>query len=293
MAASAQRTLNALHIKEGDTALICLAPDFIASKMMLVRALEFNLKIEAIEPSSDPLQQVSADLKNGFAAFVPMQLQTMLNHPDRISQLNRMKTILVGGAPVNESLTKKINSLSCPVYATYGMTETLSNIALQKLNGPDAQTWFTTLPGISVTTDNRNCLVISLPELTKPVVTNDVAELQSLTSFRILGRWDNVINTGGYKLSPEVLEAQAGAIMQSFGIPSFFFASLPHQRLGEQLILVIEGNPLGEEAEVKLVNALKKEFLPYKIPKQLQYLPQFSYTASGKINRRATLNRLQ
>jgi O-succinylbenzoic acid--CoA ligase len=293
MVTSAHRTLSALNISEGDTALVCLAPDFIAGKMMLVRALEFNLKIEAVEPSADPLQHLADDFKNVFAAFVPLQLQTMLNNPHRISQLNRMKTIIAGGAPVSESLRKKLNTLSCPVYATYGMTETLSNIALQKLNGTGAQPWFKTLPGITVKADDRSCLVISVPEISEPVITNDIAEVQSDTSFRILGRWDSLINTGGYKLSPETLEARAEEIVQSFVTRSFLFGSLPHELLGEQLILLIEGNPLAKEVEAKLMDALKSDFLPYEVPKQIRYLTQFSYTPSGKINRRDTLKRLQ
>lgn len=286
MIASAARTLKAIGVGEADAALLCLHPDFIAGKMMLVRALAFNLKIEAVEPSSDPLQQVRDDFQNGFAAFVPMQLQNMLDNPQRINQLNRMKVILLGGAPVNKTLVKKISTLQCPVFATYGMTETVSNIALQKLNGPDAQKNFTTLPQISVSTDERSCLVIHLPDADLPVITNDVAELVSKTSFRIRGRWDHVINIGGIKINPEELEQQAGVILQAKGIVRpFLIGSLPHEKLGEQPVLIMEGDPLGPEVEAGLIEELKQQLKQHEAPRQIRYLTKFSCTASGKLNR--------
>lgn len=287
MIASAGRTLKAVGIAEGDPALVCLHPDYIAGKMMLVRALAFNLKIYLAEPSSDPLQNLSDDFEHGFAAFVPVQLQNMLAIPQRINQLNRMKAVLLGGAPVSETLAKKISSLQCPVYATYGMTETVSNIALQKLNGPAAQEkFFTTLPQISVSTDERGCLVIHLPGADAPVKTNDVAELVSKTSFRIRGRWDHVINSGGIKINPEELEQQAEAILQAKGIDRpFLIGSLPHEKLGEQPVLIMEGEPLGPEAEAELIEDLKQQLKRHEAPRQIRYLTQFFYTASGKLNR--------
>jgi O-succinylbenzoic acid--CoA ligase len=290
MAASAQRTLNALTITPGSTALVCLNPEYIAGKMMLVRALEFNLGIVAVEPVSDPLQHLPPGLQDVFAAFVPLQLQTMMGIPMRTGQLNRMKAILIGGAPVNEVLAKKIQKLQCPVYATYGMTETLSNIALQKLNGPDKQNYFKTLPGVTVKTDERNCLVIRLPEIAEPVVTKDVAELQADNSFRILGRFDNVINSGGIKIWPEQLEQRCEEVFHTLGINQpFFIGSTPHELLGEQVIMVIESDPLSHDVEAQLIGLLKKDLSPYEMPKQIRYATRFIVTASGKINRRATL----
>lgn len=290
---SANRTLKALTITKGDAALVCLHTQYIAGKMMLARALEFNLKIEATEPSSDPLQSLPEDFQNGFGAFVPHQLATMLQQPNRRDQLNRMKAILVGGAAVNETLSKKIRSLQCPVYATYGMTETVSNIALQKLNGPDAQTYFYPLPGISVATNDQNCLVITVPELETPILTNDIAELHADKSFRILGRLDNMINSGGIKILPESLEPETERILHHLGISkSFLFSSIPHDTLGDQLILIMDGSPLPVHAENQLVEEFRKRVKPHEVPKQFRYLPDFNYTASGKVNRSETLKRI-
>ena len=294
MITSAGRTLNALGIIAGDCALACLNPEYIAGKMMLARALEFNLKLEAVEPTSDPLQHLDGELINGFAAFVPLQLQTMLDNPQRINQLNQMKAVLVGGAPVSDTLEKKIKALTCPVYATYGMTETVSNIALQKLNGRGVQKNFITLPGITVQTDERSCLVIHLPGVPEPVITNDVAELQSETSFRILGRWDHVINTGGIKINPEQLEKHVEKILHAHGIlRPFIIGSLPDEKLGEQLILLVEGIPMHPETEGRFIEKCKQQLEPYEVPRQIRYLNQFFYTRSGKINRQEILKSIR
>jgi O-succinylbenzoic acid--CoA ligase len=294
MSGSAHRTLKALNIQEGDTALVCLHPQYIAGKMMLARALEFNLKIEGVEPSSDPLQSLPEDFQNGFAAFVPHQLATMIQKAERIGQLNRMKTILVGGAAVNETLLKEIKKLHVPVYATYGMTETISNIALQKLNGPDAQNNFYLVPGITVATNDHHCLVITLPELPDPVITHDIVQLNTDNSFRILGRLDNIINSGGIKISPEILEKEAEHILNRLGIfKSFLIGSIPHDTLGEQLVLIIQGSPLPARVERQLAEQFKSRLKPYEVPKQFRYLPDFTYTLSGKVDRTEILKRIR
>ncbi|MDL5050967.1 AMP-binding protein [Oscillatoria amoena NRMC-F 0135] len=294
MVASATRTLRMLPISQGDCALVCLHPDYIAGKMMLVRALEFNLKIEAVEPSSDPLHTLSGDFTNGFAAFVPLQLHSMLDQTERIFLLNKMNVILVGGAPVTEALHQKIRLLHCPVYATYGMTETISNIALQKLNGNDAAPFFRVLPGISIKIDIRNCLVITLPENAEPVVTNDVAELVSDTTFRILGRLDNVINTGGLKILPEQLEVRAEKIMQEAGITrSFIFGGISDEKFGETLALIIEGSALQPEAEIMLLMKFKNHWANHEAPRRICYVSRFSRTDSGKINRSEILKNIR
>lgn len=294
MVASAQRTLRALPVTRGNTALVCLNTEYIAGKMMLVRALEFNLKIAAVEPSSNPLQSVTNSQIIHFAAFVPLQLDTMLQQPQQVTRLNLMNAILIGGAAVSNSLHKKIQTLTCPVFATYGMTETVSNIAVQKINGKTSENFFRPLPGISLKTDNRNCLVITVPELPQPVITNDVVELNNDQSFRVLGRWDNVINSGGFKIVPERLEQQAEDILRGHGKinTTFIFGGLPHDVLGQQLILIIEGSTLEPDVEKQIIDELKKKVKSFEVPKQIKYLQEFSYTPSGKINRPEVLRRV-
>lgn len=280
LASSAKRTIKKLALSEKDTALVCLDTQYIAGKMMLVRALEANMKIIAVEPSSNPLKDLT--VQPDFAAFVPLQLDETFKHEDSARQLNQFKSIIIGGAAVNNSLQEKINTLLCDVYATYGMTETVSHIALQKLNGTDAQEYFEILPDIRISMDERDCLVITLPDLSEPIITNDLVKVIDSTHFKILGRYDNIINSGGIKLVPEAIERTIEPLLQE----AFFVAGIPDERLGQKLVLIVEG-----QQKPGLPAALKDALSAYEIPKEIFYLNNFIRTGTQKINRSQTLEK--
>lgn len=281
---SASRTRAALGLTPLDTALVCLDTKYIAGKMMLVRALEGNMKIIAIEPSSNPLEKIDSETRPTFGAFVPLQLHEMLNHPGSARLLNQFKVNIVGGASIDAQLEREIKKLTCAVYATYGMTETVSHIALQKLNGIDADDHFTTLPGIKISPDERGCLVIELPEFNEKIITNDIVEIISPTTFRWLGRYDNVINSGGFKITPERIEKFLASVFQELTVNrSYFIGSIPDVLLGQKLFLAVEGFPVS--AEKKILLAMKQHLHPYEIPKKVFYIRKFIRTETGKINR--------
>lgn len=286
MQASAARTVKALGLEQGITSLVCLNTKYIAGKMMLVRALEHGLKIIAVDPASDPYQQISASQPIDFMAVAPLQLQTLLDNPKYFSRLNSMKAILVGGAPVNLSLKTAISNLTCPVYETYGMTETLSNIALKHLNGAMASDYFTPLPGITLSRDNRDCLIIHDSIQHEPLITNDVVELHE-NGFRWLGRADNVINSGGLKIYPEKVESALENVFQSLEIPrKYFIGSLPDERLGEAVTLFIEGSDISKSDILRLQKGIDQ--LPEKMerPRKAATIAAFQYTPTGKIIRK-------
>jgi O-succinylbenzoic acid--CoA ligase len=286
---SARRTITALSLTESDTAFVCLDTKYIAGKMMLVRALENNMKIVAVEPSSNPLKQIPEESGINFAAFVPLQLEEMLKHSNCIKRLNEFKVIIIGGGAINATLHQQIRKLTCAVFATYGMTETVSHVALQRLNGNEAQENFITLPDINITVDERDCMVIQLPEFSEKIITNDLVELQTPTSFRWLGRVDNVINSGGFKISPEKIEKEIELIFQDKKIEqSFFVFGLPDNRLGQKLTLIIEGLLIGNDNEI--LQALAQRVYAYEIPKQILNLREFVRTETGKINRTKTIS---
>jgi O-succinylbenzoic acid--CoA ligase len=279
---SALRTIEVLNLHENDAALVCLDTKYIAGKMMLARALEGNLKIIAIEPTSNPLKNFSPEFSNGFTAFVPLQLLEILKHPESKKKLNQFKAIIIGGGAISNTLTQQIQNLSCPVFATYGMTETVSHIALQRLNGSEASHHFSVLPGINVELDARGCLVIQMPEFPEKVVTNDLVELKGSNQFRWLGRYDNVINSGGFKISPEKIEKALESIVRD---RAFFVTSFLDERLGEKLVLVMEGNPIP-------IDFSNLHLHPYETPKEVIHLPEFIRTETGKINRGKTMRLL-
>ncbi|ELY2011005.1 O-succinylbenzoic acid--CoA ligase [Flavobacterium psychrophilum] len=261
---SALATGDFFELKLGDKALNCLPVKYIAGKMMFVRALILGLDLDFVAPSSAPM--VGNKNNYDFVAMVPLQVENSL------MQLHQIKTLIIGGAKINIDLEKKLIQSKCNAFETYSMTETVTHIAAKRV-GEKA---FLVLPNISIWQDNRNCLVISAPNLSKKnIVTNDIVELVSEHQFIWLGREDNVINSGGIKLFPEQIEAKLlGKITNRF-----FVAGIASEEFGEQLLLFIEGNPY--EIEPSIFNDLDK----FEKPKQIKFIPSFAETETGKIKR--------
>ena len=270
MVASAKQTINFLKIASGNSALLCMSPQFIAGKMMIVRAFVGSLNLMITEPNNAPLKDIDGSID--FAAMIPSQLHDSLKNQKE--KLNVIKHLLVGGGAVNHQMRKELKTIPGNIYNTYGMTETCTHIALQDLK--ESNTAFKVLPNVQVTIDNRRCLVISAQTLgCHQLVTNDIVELINAQSFKWIGRYDNVINSGGIKIFPEQLE---GLLEKDISNP-FFIASLPHKKWGQQVVLYIEG----ESYDIDLNHIESKQR-----PKQTLFINEFIYTNSGKINRTET-----
>lgn len=275
MLASADRTLNFFGLKPGMTALLCLPTSFIAGKMMVVRALLGQLNLITTPPSGRPLQGLSTDID--LAAFTPMQMLNELKeaHP----KLHLLKNVLIGGGKVDAQLDRMLQSQPFAAYETYGMTETLSHIALRGINGIARQSAFVPLDKVRIHTDPRGCLTLEASGVTNGViVTNDLAAINPDGTFVILGRADHIINSGGIKISPEILEDQIRHLLM---VP-FVLSAIDHETLGQQIVLVIEGQP--PHADV-LLDKIKALLPQYQYPKRLYSLTQFPKTESGKIKR--------
>ncbi|WP_276496345.1 AMP-binding protein [Pontibacter litorisediminis] len=293
--ASARRTIKLLQLQAGDCTLVCLNTEYIAGMMMLVRGFEADLQMIIVEPLGNPLTQVSPNENIAFGSFVPMQLQTiLLETPERLEQLNHMKGILVGGAPVTPTQQRELQQVQAPIYHTYGMTETASHIALRKLNGYDAADYYDVLDEIEVGLDKRGCLTIRGDVTNNELlVTNDIVELLTPTRFRWIGRADNTINTGGVKVQIEKIElAIAEAFADDADSPRFFIAPQPDEVLGDKIVLVLEGAKQGEEEEQQLFGRLRHRLKKFEMPKEVYYSPAFSETATGKVSRQRTLQKL-
>lgn len=282
MVNSAIATGDFFYLQPGNTALHCLPSHYIAGKMMFVRAMILGLEIDCVQPSSHPI--FDYEKHYDFCAMVPLQLERTINYVYNIS------TIIVGGSKVEESLLDKIKDCKSKFYETYGMTETVTHVAVKALQSQTIKedTYFKALPNVSFITDKRNCLVINAPKLVKDIlVTNDVVDLESKTAFKWLGRYDNVINSGGVKLFPEQIEAKLQAILKQ----RFFVASLPDKTLGEQLILVVENSSESIETLSKVIKDLKS-LSKFEIPKQIFTMEKFTETETGKIQRKKTIEAL-
>jgi O-succinylbenzoic acid--CoA ligase len=290
LAASAARTGDYFDLGPGDRALVCLNCDFIGGKMMVVRGLERNMHLTIVEPHADPLAEAPAGAEFDFAAFVPLQLRAVLA-AGRVVQLNNMRAILVGGAGVEPSLLAEIQQLTVPVYLTYGMTETASHMALRRLNGPEASGYYRVLPGLHLGQDERGCLTVR-GDVTDDqlVVTNDRITLLDKHIFDWLGRVDFIINSGGVKVQAEKVELVLDVALAELGYTRrAFVAGRPDERLGQAVTAYLEGPPLTGTDEQKLLALLAKRLDKYEIPKAVGYIPAFEATASGKLDRAATL----
>ncbi|MBC8485869.1 MAG: AMP-binding protein [Bacteroidetes bacterium] len=284
MIKSALITGEFFNLQKGDKTLLCLSTDFIAGKMMVVRAFIFGLNLIPVKPSGNPLKNIDDEFD--FVAMTPMQVYNILIEINGIQKLNRIKNLIIGGGELNFSLKQKIRKLNNNTYHTYGMTETITHVALKKLSGPDTDNYFKALKEIWFEKDKRGCLVVIAPHLSdKKFVTNDLIDLKNDKEFEFTGRYDNVINSGGIKISPEKIEQK----LEPFVLQRFFIAGIPDEKFGERAVLIIEGtkSSLSDFEEIILKSGLSK----YEIPKQIFYVDCFSETENGKIIRKETLNK--
>lgn len=277
MRQSARMTLDFLALSPNDTALCCLSASYIAGKMMIVRALEGGLNLLLSEPNGNPLKEISTPID--FAAMVPMQVENVLK--DKPKDLNKVKHLILGGAPVSPALEKQLQDFKTAIWHTYGMTETVSHIAMRRLNGAGQTSYYSAMANVKLSLDERQCLQIEAPHLTaEKVVTNDIVELDDKGNFRFLGRYDNVINSGGVKISPELLEQKIAHLIPC----RFLISSVPDERLGQRVVLVLEGDDKMMDGEA-LLGELRKKLSTYETPKELVFIEQFQETGSGKIKR--------
>ena len=275
---SAEMTCNFLDLKEGNIALICLPIEYISGKMMVVRSILRKLKLKIAEPSTNPLQNINEEID--FCAMTPLQVENSLD------KLHLIKNLIIGGASVSETLKKKISQTlklsnsQTRIFETYGMSETLSHIALRHIF-PNQEDWFNVFDGVEISLDERDCLKIFAPKLNSEVLqTNDLVEINNQNQFRFLGRLDNVINSGGAKIFPEELEK-----LVKQNIPNeVVFLGIEDEKLGQKLILIIEGES-DENLKFKIHNLeFQKSF--HK-PKDIIFVEQIPRTPNGKVNRLA------
>lgn len=289
MIASARATGEKLGIQKGSTALLCIDSQYIGGKMMLVRSFTLGLSIMAVEPSAQPLIRIPVDKCVQFTAFVPYQVSAMLEskHPHL---LNNPDIVLIGGAPLSATVAEQLDRFQCAYYETYGMTETISHVAMRRVNTPMKQPYFEVLPGVNITEDERGCMVITAGYLPEPVVTNDLVEIVGPGKFRWLGRWDTVINSGGIKVIPEKVEKRVDEIFRKHDLPHrFFIAGLPDEKLGNKIVLVLEGVQISSELLNNSLADLRSAVSPYEFPKEVYSIPEFIFTQTQKIDRIKTL----
>ena len=286
MEASARITCRFLDVKQGDTALLCLPLGYIAGKMMVVRALTCGLRLVSVEPSSHPLANPLPPTSGiDFAAMIPMQVKCSLQVPEERSQLMAIRHLIIGGGAVDDELAEALKDFPHAVWSTYGMTETLSHIALRRLNGPERSQWYTPFEGVTLSVNTEDCLVIDAPAVcAQPLVTNDVAELRADGRFRIRGRRDNVVCSGGVKIQMEEVER----LLQPHVRVPFIITKAPDALLGEQVVMIVEVCGMEKERCLEELHRICATQLPkFWQPRRIVAVDRLPLTATGKPARAA------
>ncbi|RDK87242.1 AMP-binding protein [Marinirhabdus gelatinilytica] len=270
MVNSAKATGTYFKTGPGTKTLLCIPAEFIAGKMMVVRAMVLGWDLHVVQPTKDALVEYDNDYD--FVAMVPYQVSHSLQ------ALPKVKKLIIGGGTIPARLEEQLQDIDVEAFATYGMTETITHVAVRRVNGFARSDVYTALPDVRFSQDDRECLIIDAPKISdKKIVTNDLVALKSATSFQWLGRWDNVINSGGIKLFPETIEAKLSEEVQ---LP-FIIASEKDEELGERVILVYEG----AETDTPDFNKIFTALAPFEKPKKVYRLSRFVYTETGKIKR--------
>ena len=277
MEASARMTCDFLGLHKGDRALLCLPLDYIAGKMMVVRSLVRKLELVSVEPCGHPLESPLPPLD--FAAMVPLQVWNSLQIPKERERLMSIRHLIIGGGPIDEALAEALKDFSNAVWSTYGMTETLSHVALRRLNGTERSEWYTPFDGVEVSLNEEGCLVIDAPYVCDgPLTTNDIAELKALNDnmvFRILGRRDNVICSGGIKIQIEEVERLLGRNLKG----GFMITKRHDEKFGECVVLLTE-------RDVEDARCVCEEILPkHWRPRRYLHVVQIPTTETGKPSR--------
>lgn len=285
---SARITCDFLGLKPGDSALLCMSLDYIAGKMVVVRSIERHLHLISVSPSGHPLKNIDLKDVNGkdvngeitFAAMVPMQVYNTLQVPEERERLTHIRHLIIGGGAIDASLEKELQALpgNIAIWSTYGMTETLSHIALRRINGAEASEWYQPFDSVKISQTDEGCLVIDAPLVcAETLVTNDIVEIEKLR-FRIKGRKDNVICSGGIKIQIEEVEEFLKPHLEK----PFMIAKKKDEKFGEIAVL------LSEDKEIKTVEATIRRLLSdhkYWIPREFRNVDHLPLTETGKPKR--------
>ena len=301
---SARITCDFLGLKPGDSALLCMSLDYIAGKMVVVRSIERHLHLISVSPSGHPLKNIDLKDVNGeitFAAMVPMQVYNTLQVPEERERLCRIRHLIIGGGAIDAALEQELRSLpgNIAIWSTYGMTETLSHIALRRINGAEASEWYQPFDSVKISQTEEGCLVIDAPLVcAETLVTNDIVEIESYIynkeeklRFRIKGRKDNVICSGGIKIQIEEVEALLRPHLEK----PFMLAKKKDEKFGEIAVLLTEDEDLKKvEATIRRLLSGKSDDSnksseskshKYWIPREFRYVEHLPLTETGKPKR--------
>lgn len=270
------RATNRFFGINAESLLVCpLSADYIAGKMMIVRAVEAGCRLIMVEPTNhleSILPRIIADYGTvSLLPLVPSQCESFIN----LKIDGSVRNVIVGGAPVSPETESRLADLDCAIWATYGMTETCSHVAVRPMGSQIYQG----MPGVTFSADSQGKLEISAPAYSfGRLLTNDIVEIVDSRHFRWLGRADNVVNSGGIKIFPEELERQLAGLIPF----QFYFKGEPDEKWGSRLVLVAR---CGESEKDQIAEICRANLPHYSIPKEIRCVQEIPKTSNGKLRR--------
>lgn len=272
MIESAKSTCSFLNMKQGNTALLCMPLDYIAGKMMVIRSIVAGLRLITVEPSGHPLHGITEHID--LAAMVPLQIYNSLSVPSELAVLSDISNTLIGGGAIDTQMEEKLRTVKGQLWSTYGMTETLSHIALRAVNGPRRSPAYTPLDGVYISLSADSTLVIDAPKISPSILTtNDIAKLNADGTFTIIGRKDNVICSGGIKIQIEEVET---VLERDLPMP-FAITSTHDEKFGEAVIMLVKADRITDDI-LSAISHLPK----YWQPKSIILTDHIPTTGTGK-----------
>ncbi|BAU94854.1 O-succinylbenzoic acid--CoA ligase [Corynebacterium suranareeae] len=270
--------------------LLAMPAHHIAGMQVLIRSLIAGVEPLAIDLSTgfhiDDFATAAAELKNTgdriYTSLTPMQLLKAMNSLPGIEALKLFDAILVGGAALSKQALTSAKKLGISIVTTYGSSETSGGCIYGGKPIPSAKVRLRNdrieLGGPMIAQGYRNAP--NHPDFANEgwFTTSDAGELRD-GILSVTGRVDAIIDSGGLKLHPEVLER---AIADIKGVTAACVVGIPDPRLGQAIVAVYSGSISPSEV-IEGLDDLPR----WQLPKRLKHLETLPSIGPGKADRRA------
>jgi O-succinylbenzoic acid--CoA ligase len=293
--ASARATWSHLGRSPDDRWLLCMPASHVGGLSILVRCLYRGCSVHVHGGfDADAVVLAAAKGQATLLSVVPTMLADLLL-ADRHNALAGLRAVLVGGAHASPELLEECHRRGVPALATYGLTETASQIACQDPRGPREKTGVgRPLLGVELTIRDGHILVRG-PMLTRGYVggapfepgawfdTGDLGSVDDAGVVHVSGRRSDRIVSGGENVSPLEVER---ALEACPGIRRAVVVGVPDARWGQAVAAAIEPVTGQVPTRQALLAELRTTLAPFKLPKRFVVLRELPLLPSRKVDRR-------
>jgi len=274
---------------DDDRWLCCLPIAHVGGLSILTRCLIARSTIVLI-PRFDPEAVVNAIDQSAvtLTSLVPAMLARLLRLMPDWTPPSSLRAVLLGGSAASEAIWDEAEQRGIPLRATYGLTETCSQVATAKASAPRD---LVPLDGVDIRIRD-GCIEVAGFNVYSCTLTSDgylrtgdLGRLHSDGVLEVLGRADDLIITGGENVMPAEVEAELEAHPQ---ISRAVVFGQPNPEWGEIVaaVLVPDGSPIDSAV---LRKWCENRLAPFRRPRLIAWLEKLPETANGKIDRNAVI----